>query len=422
MNFDRIRQFLKKLPINKITVGAYAIIIIILISYFVSNPNPDFNYEIVEFSLDYEIVEFSLDEENDTFRTGYPITFKWEIIGFVPQAVINWGDGNVETILNHFDQEKGTHFKILNHSYLLQGKYFPILQIWDHLGREYSKSCELTIQNDILQFNISIYPSLQVFEDEEVMISVEDIFELNRGIRKELENFTYFYDFGDSQITSEESSIKHKWKNEGIYPLTIGIIDSQGTISKKTTSIEVKNKPPEAFFPLTLDMDRKARSEIKFSAEYCSDTESDKNTLRYLWNWGDNTASWGKYCFHAYPFPGSYTISLTVIDDNGAMDTYSHGIVILNAHDPETSSIQSNTDDDYPYIAIGTIPTEVFEDEQVQFISEINLQDGNIEDYASFWSFGDETYSFERAPLHSWTTAGIYEIELKVTDVNGNEC
>jgi hypothetical protein len=193
MKFDRIRQFLKKNPINKITAGAYAIIIIILISYFVSNPNPDFQYQIIEFSLD----------ENDTFRTGYPITFKWEIMGFVPQAVINWGDGNVETILNHYDQDKGTHFKILDHSYLLQGKYFPILQIWDHLGREYSKSCELTIQNDILRFNVNITPSGHVFEDEEVVISVEDIFELNKGIRKDLENLTYFYDFGDSQLTKE---------------------------------------------------------------------------------------------------------------------------------------------------------------------------------------------------------------------------
>ena len=398
--------------IEKIEIGTITLIIIIVFAFLVNNPNPDF---------ELQIVDFSLDETNSTFRTGYPIKFKWETMGFLPQVDINWGDGNVETITNNFNKEDGGLFKFMTHTYLLQGKYSPKLQIWDYQGKEYSKFCELSIQNDNLQFYINITPSHQIFEDDEVLISVENVFELNKDLRSDIENLTYFYDFGDSQLTSDEEKVNYKWKNEGQYPLTISIIDSQGTISRKTTSIEIENKSPEAYFPITNQVNHQAQSKIEFSAERCIDTESDKNTLLYLWNWGDNTASWGKISSHIYPLPGNYDITLHVIDDNGARDSYSNSIIIHRTAETGSPTNPSNTDDNYPYIAIGTLPNEVFEDEQVQFISEIELQEGNINDYASSWRFGDDVCSFERNPLHSWTQAGVYNIELKVIDVNGNE-
>jgi len=412
VNLNLKWQNLKKIPKIKIKVGALVIIIIILISFFVRIPNPNSNIDIMEFSLDVE---------NNKSRTGYPITFIWEIMGNPSQVAINWGDGNVKLLTDQLIEENNTFSGSMSHSYLLQGKYSPKLQIWDNFGKEYSKTCDLTIQNDILHFNVNITPASQIFEDEEVFISVENIFEINKGIKKDFENLTYFYDFGDSQLTSYKSNVSNKWKNEGNYSLTISIIDSQGTISRKSTSIEVKNRPPEAYFPITMQMDRRAHSKIQFSAEYCVDTESDKNSLRYLWNWGDHSASWGKFSSHTYPLHGFYNITLYVIDDNGAMDSYFTMIAITKAPDTEDDNTQSNTDANNPYIAIGTLPTEVFEDEQVQLISEIELQEGNIADYTTFWMFGDGTNSYERAPLHSWTQAGTYDINLKVLEVNGND-
>jgi len=82
MNLDRIRKFLKIINIVPIII-----IIILLIQFFTRIPNPNSNVYLVEFSL---------DSETNEFRTGYPITFKWEILGFAPQAVVNWTHGKLK--------------------------------------------------------------------------------------------------------------------------------------------------------------------------------------------------------------------------------------------------------------------------------------------------------------------------------------
>ena len=125
MDMNLIKQIFNKIRKYKIKFAAFVIIIIILISFFVRIPSPNSNIGITEFSL---------EAENNEFRTGYPITFKWELMGNVPQAIVNWGDGNVEPFINRYDEETGGFFKISTHIYLLQGKYSPKLQIWDDFG------------------------------------------------------------------------------------------------------------------------------------------------------------------------------------------------------------------------------------------------------------------------------------------------
>jgi PKD repeat protein len=89
-------------------------------------------------------------------------------------------------------------------------------------------------------------------------------------------------------------------------------------------------------------------------------------------------------------------------------------IKVGNAVDP------SNTEINDPYVAIGTLPKIIYEDDLVQLNSEIGPQEGDITDYTCEWNFGDGTSSFERAPIHSWSTAGVYPIILYVTDKYGN--
>ncbi|HRS25950.1 MAG TPA: PKD domain-containing protein, partial [Methanofastidiosum sp.] len=43
--------------------------------------------------------------------------------------------------------------------------------------------------------------------------------------------------------------------------------------------------------------------------------------------------------------------------------------------------------------------------------------DGTITKYS--WDFGDDRYSDEKEPLHSYATPGVYKVVLVVTDNNG---
>ncbi|MHA2394467.1 MAG: PKD domain-containing protein, partial [Promethearchaeota archaeon] len=384
------------------------LILLILLSFFIRIP-----------TIESQVwITFSIDNDQRRFRVGYPVTFTYVIVANPAQIVVTWGDGNIETITGAICQKNGKFYGKINHSYAIQGKYSPQLVLWSPLGKEYSESTYVIIQNDILPFDVNINGT-QIFEDQEVFIDVGSVINLNSEIEQEYENLTYLYDLTDAQITSNESSLTHSWKNMGSYPIRVSVVDGQGTISRACHFIEVVNTPPKANFSILGNGNYDTYTVIEASAENCNDTVSDRNSLRYIWDWGDNSAAWGKYTSHQYSTPGEYNITLYVIDNNGASDIYYQLINISKGI--ETKSSSSATDMNDPYVTMGTFPDTVFEDDIVQFTGEIVLQEGNLSEYRFEWVFGDDIHSFERAPQHAWAKAGLYEIVLNVSDSNGNE-
>ena len=63
--------------------------------------------------------------------------------------------------------------------------------------------------------------------------------------------------------------------------------------------------------------------------------DEDGQIMSYLWNWGDGTTSTGPTPQHEYKVPaGSYVLTLTVTDDDGASTTVSTTITVSEALDP----------------------------------------------------------------------------------------
>jgi hypothetical protein len=365
---------------------------IIVIAFIVSTPL--FNFASIS-------INFYKEEENE-FRVGYPIEFGWKILGSPSQAYILWGDGSSKDITKNLSGS-------VKHRYALQGKYSPTLLYWGIFGNLRSKSLAIIIENEILNYEISSID--RVFEGEEVVISVDSVYRLNKELSETEEELTFIYDVSESQIRSNESAIMYSWNNAGTFPIKVTIMDAQGVLSKQSKSIKVQNKAPEANFLILSNTTNRALSPIEFSAGTSTDTINDKNCLQYLWNWGDNTVSWGKYVLHTYNSPGSYNVSLFVIDNDAVSDIYSQFITIKEELSSDIPIYNSTSKE--PYIAIGTFLEEAYEDEEVQFTSEINQ---NYTDFRVKWNFGDGTYSYKLAPKHAWSEAGIYEIILEVFD------
>lgn len=60
---------------------------------------------------------------------------------------------------------------------------------------------------------------------------------------------SYVYDFADGDpITTNVSSIVHKWNNGGEYKVTVTVIDDQGALDQESKTIQINNKPPDAYF------------------------------------------------------------------------------------------------------------------------------------------------------------------------------
>lgn len=120
------------------------------------------------------------------------------------------------------------------------------------------------------------------------------------------------------------------------------------------------------------------------------------------WDFGDGETATDHSPNHSYSAPGTYTVTLTVVDVNGCSGTVSHEV-----------SITSGPDLDYSF-------TEVCEGTVTTF-QDLSSVDPTTNDAISdcLWGFGDGNSSTSENPTHQYSNEGTYDVTLTVSTVNG---
>ena len=134
-------------------------------------------------------------------------------------------------------------------------------------------------------------------------------------------------------------------------------------------------------------------------------TDTDGTIAGYSWNFGDATpAGTVANPTHTYAAAGTYTVTLTVTDDDGATGTISHPITVTAAPPANVAPTAEFTSSANNLAA--------------QFTSTSTDGDGTIAGYS--WNFGDATPAGTVAnPTHTYAAAGTYTVTLTVTDDDG---
>ncbi|MDR2549395.1 MAG: PKD domain-containing protein [Desulfobulbus sp.] len=92
--------------------------------------------------------------------------------------------------------------------------------------------------------------------------------------------------------------------------------DFSGSLKRVTiTDSQASNKPPIPTFTYTI-----SGKMVTFDAS--TTTDPDGNITELHWNFGDGSKGSGANTTHQYGTPGSYPITLTAIDNNGAVSLY----------------------------------------------------------------------------------------------------
>jgi len=136
---------------------------------------------------------------------------------------------------------------------------------------------------------------------------------------------SWAWDFGD-ETTSTEQNPTHAYDAVDTYTVSLTVTDDGGQTSDPyTMDIEVTNVPPSVEFTYAPEINITVNETITFTSDV---TIGDANISTYLWDFGDDTNSTLENPEHNYTAAGTYTVTLTVTDENAMTGTATETITV----------------------------------------------------------------------------------------------
>jgi len=208
---------------------------------------------------------------------------------------------------------------------------------------------------------------------------------------------SYKWNFGDGN-TSILKDPTNFYSFAGAYPVKLIVTNPAGCVDSLTKNAYLNIDPaPASIFSLT---SKCIFININFKN---NSTISAGSIISYAWSFGDGNTSTLQNPFNTYSTAGNYTVTLLSTSNLGCKGT-STQIVNLSA--------KPLVDFEYTSGAINC---------SGQTLSFRNLSSSPIgSNY--FWVFGDNGTSFLQNPVYTYSTAGSFSYNVKLTVINPGGC
>src|SRR5665647_2350994 len=197
------------------------------------------------------------------------------------------------------------------------------------------------------------------------------------------------WDFGDGD-TSTAQNPAHTYSVAGSYTITLSAINENGTISTFSTITVQQPTLPIANFISNI-----SSGYVPLIVQF---TDQSQNATGWSWDFGDGGNSTAQNPAHTYSVAGSYTITLSAINENGTISTFST-ITVQQPTLPIANFISN--------VSSGYVPLIV------QFTDQSQNTTG------CSWDFGDGGNSTAQSPVHIFSVAGNYTVDLIAANANG---
>ncbi len=164
-------------------------------------------------------------------------------------------------------------------------------------------------------------PTVQILspQDREVIEGRIIAFEA-RGDDPDLpeeKSLVFTWEFGDGQqLENAGARVVHTYEKLGEYTVRVVAIDDQGARSSAARiTITVKNAPPQARATV---IPTRGSAPLTVGLDASGSTDPDGAITQYEWDFGDGQQGAGVSVRHEYTQSGVYTVTLTVVDEDGA--------------------------------------------------------------------------------------------------------
>ena len=212
---------------------------------------------------------------------------------------------------------------------------------------------------------------------------------------------TYSWNFGDGN-TGTGVSPTHTYADDNTYTVTLTCTNG-GLTDVGTTTATISNVAPTA--NAGSDQSGNEGQTLSFSGSATDPGSND--VLTYSWNFGDGQTGSGQNVTHAFPDNDTYTVTLTVNDDDGGVDT--DQLVVTTSNLPPTAEAGG------PYSGIVNQPIQLYG-------SASDPGSADVSTLSYTWDL-DNDGSYDDAtganPAPTFTSEGTYPISVQVTDKDG---
>lgn len=201
---------------------------------------------------------------------------------------------------------------------------------------------------------------------------------------------TRSWDFGDGQ-TSNLTNPNHGYTQDGVYRVYLTVLSAKGCKDTVSKVITISQKPKALF----------SQNDVCKTAAM-SFVNASSNTVAltsYQWDFGDASGvSTQQSPSYQYANPGTYTVSLTVLNPNSCSDVYTKQVQV------------------YPNPIADFIKRDTCEGNLFQFTNLSTISGGTM---SYLWNFANGTTSSNADPAIVYAGSGTYNVSLVVSSDKG---
>jgi len=224
-------------------------------------------------------------------------------------------DGDITSWFWDFGDKNTSYLQNPNHRYIDNGIYTITLNTTDDLGTtNYSKQL-ITVLN--------VEPAANFYYIPYTPTDLQNI--SFNDTSNDIDGYiiSWLWDFGDAN-TSDLQYPEHRYKDNGIYDITLTVKDDDQAKTSISTNIKVLNVKPAADIRFT-----PYKPTINDTITFLnSSVDYDGTIISWNWDLGDGTISNKPSPTHKYNEGRTYKITLTVIDNDDDSDTKTMNIAV----------------------------------------------------------------------------------------------